>query len=327
MKIQLQKRTRLLDLVKIVRESLDEKQTKTINSLQGKFFGEPAKATSVAIEDIWVPDYQRDLYISSIIKHLVSVGGFDWRLFQVGTFAKNGNEFDAGDCMHRLVKLLLLNPEIRYVPGHIVDYTYEEAAIHFNRVNGALTKDLTAPEKFQSRVKGKIEEDVKLAKFLQKCNLSCGRVNNDKAKRSVAFPTLEKVYSWPKAETIVPWISELLYKGFGDKFSNQSFAGLCQLATFDSKKYGSYVAMFENDNLSRKLFEEWFLDNAKVNWTHPDNMIDKVEKLATNNWDISIAYTIMRKFLAKNRRCKWQLQPIATYYNILKGEQTIRKAA
>lgn len=317
---------RLLDLVQLVRENLDGKQAKIIDSMRGKFIGEPAVATPVYIDTIMIPDYQRDLYISSIIKHLVAVGAFDWRLAQVGTFAKNGNDFDAGDCMHRLVSALLLDPELQTFPGHIVDYSYEDAAIHFNRVNGALTKDLTPPEKFQSRVIGKIDADLKMEKFLEKCDLACGRVNSGNSSRTVSYATLEKVFNWPKADTIVPWVSDLMKKAFGNKFSNQSFAGLCQLATLDSKKYGSYVSMFESDNSDRRMFEKWFTANSQCNWTHPDHMIDKGEKMKTNNWDVSIAYSIMQKFLATNRRCKMNLKPIADWHNALIEDKRRRAA-
>jgi hypothetical protein len=304
----------------MVRDSLDDKQAKTIAGLQGKVFNTPCRSVIVHKDSIYIPKYQRDFYLSSAISHLVAVGGFDWNLYQVGSFHKNGDQYDAGDCMHRLVKALLIDDTITEFPGHIITGTYEEAAVFFNRVNGALTKDLTKPEKLHSRIEGKIPADLALYRFIQKCELACGNVNAENSNRQVSYPTLEKVYEWPKAQQIVPFISLLMKRAFGDRFSNQAFAGLCQLATMDNK-YGSYVTMFESDNKNRQMFEKWLLDAQKANWNKPDDMFSKDIKLKTNNWDVSIAYDIMQQFLKKYRGCKYQLKPIQDWYKKLVNDK------
>lgn len=320
MKIRLKDRISLTQLVQLVQDSLDNRQKKIIAGLQGRVFNTPSKSQMIATDQIYIPRYQRDFYVSSAISHLVDVGGFDWNLFQVGSFHKNGDQYDAGDCMHRLVKALLIDNTITEFPGHIIEGTYEEAAVFFNRVNGALTKDLTKPEKLHSRIEGKIPADLALYRFIQKCELACGNVNAENSNRQISYPTLEKVYQWPKAQLIVPFISDLMKRAFGNRFSNQAFAGLCQLATMDNR-YGSYVTMFESDNRNRQMFEKWLLKAAEANWNKPDDMFSKDTKLKTNNWDVSIAYEIMQQFLAKNRSCGYQLAPIQQWYKKLVNDK------
>jgi hypothetical protein len=327
MKIAITERISLTALYKKVLDNLSENQKKIVAGLEGKVFNQPAKAEMVPLDKVWIETYQRDLYLTTLMSHIVDVGGFDWNLFGSGTFAKSNNEqYSAIDCMHRLIKIMLIAPEISEVPGTVLGLPYEEQAIHFDRVNGALTKDLKAEETFRARVGGLIPSALKLKNFIEKCDLSCGHVNSENSNRSVSYATIEKVSKWPKAESIVPFISKMCKDGFGDKFSNQAFAGLCKLATFDMPKYGSYVKMFESDNTSRRKFYDWFTTSAKNTWTSYNDLIDKGLRNETNDWDVGIAYNVMQKFLAKNRIHGVKVSTIGNYFDDLKVAKR-RKAA
>lgn len=253
---------------------------------------------------------QRDLKVQNIYKYIRKLKGVDWNLFGIVTAAKYPDgRLTVINGQHRINLVKILLPDTTHVPAHIINVScQEEAANYFHGNNGTVSKSLSNEEMLWAEVLSGDRQALYMKSILEKCNLSCGKVN----KKPTVINSVKRAAFWKclelgEKETLRA--VELITKGYKG-ISDIPLHGLTYLLSLKE-----YKDLGNPTTKIGKQFEEWLtvIMPSRL-WTLSDMRYVKFQ--ANPQYQKGVAYGLVKHF-AKFQRDHSRLAPPST--------ETIRK--
>lgn len=293
----------MLQLVNTVKNQVKEYQIPTNYE---KYVGEEIAGSPninveyVKIEDMILPELQRDLNIKDVLKYVKNKGGIDWNLFGVPTvWRKPGsNTINLINGQHRITAVVLFLPHITEIKCHVIETeSQKEASRYFSDMNGMAQRQLSAEDIFNSAVIGEYPEALYHRDIMLKADVSCGKVNRDAAsidRKEIKYANFKKALADGGEENTIRAI-ELCRTAYPNKTMNDvMYAALAQLFNIDQ-----YAGLGDPTTRLGAAFEDWFLGRARF---LPYNVFMNYKKYHNGSkWHTGVAYGVYKDFAAVTR--------------------------
>lgn len=258
-----------------------------LQHLIGQQYGTPAPGHRVSI-DTNLDITQRMFKSSDVIKYINEVQCVDWNQFGYVTVVEHTDgRRTIIDGQHRTGVVRALLPDCKEIPAHIIhtdDHKY--AAKLFARLNGVTVRKISNEELLWAEVLAESPEALKTFHWLVKCNLACGRVNDDGIRPQVKRATFERAVKFSPLATRSA--VELITKAYPNaKSFDNLLLGLVRLLS-----HGQYAKLTNKNITIGQMFEQWM--NYYGQGHKITELVDLVPR--TDPWYDSIAYGLYKQF-------------------------------
>ena len=282
---------------------------KKLEKYIGQQRGKPAGTHKENVD--WIPvntpmnETQRDLHINDVFKWIEQHKGVDWNLFGFATAVRyNDQSLELINGQHRIELVKMLLPDQMWVPAHIIDISddHEYAAKLFAAMNGVSSRKLTREELFWAECISKDPFALYVKKWIETCDVACGKVNEGGNRKQVKYANWEKCLKMNEEAT--QRSVELLNAAYPDRgLDDQVLSGLTRLLSL--KEYGEFGDT--NTRLGR-AFERWFTEI--VPQVMQITQLQYSQYKGNTAWYNGTAYGICQAFL-HSQRGKGKLPSIA----------------
>ena len=158
---------------------------------QIKVEGTPIQSAVMVSIDTPCVQAQRKVYTNKADSYIREVGVFDWNLFGAISCVKYPDgKLEVVDGGHRLYLVKKYLPDVKQVPAIILNgsskqWTVEQSAQLFHRLNGTCSKAVNNEEKFVAQVLGKEAGALELEKGLKQCKAKVTSNDNIRIRSDV----------------------------------------------------------------------------------------------------------------------------------------------
>lgn len=285
---------------------------KSIQKYIGKEWGTWAPGDRIPV-DTPLAVCQRDYKEQNVFNYIKKAGGLDRNLFGYATAVRRKSDGALAliNGQHRINLVKILSPLTTEVPAQIIDVEDDDfetyGATFFDRINGDLCKALTNEERFYARVIAKNPEALDIERALVKCQLSCGKVNNEVGTLPVKYATFVKCLkiSGPATERAV----QLLRKGFRS-MNEVALHGLVYLLSLKE-----YETLGDRRTAVGKHFETWLTQAVPMFHSITALTFDKYHN--AKSWEVGVAYGYVQSFVKHQRNMNQtaiSVKPMKTIY-------------
>jgi len=269
---------------------------KSIQKYIGKEWGTWAPGDRIPV-DTPLSKCQRDYKEQNVFKYIKKIGGLDRNLFGYATAIrrKSDGQLALVNGQHRINLVKILSPLTTEVPAQIIDVEDEDfdryGSRFFHQINGGVNKALTNEELFYAQVIAEDPEALAIRQALVKCQLSCGKVNNEVGTLPIKYATFVKCLALggPATERAV----QLLRKGF-KSMNEVALHGLVYLL---SRK--EYEVLGNRSVAVGKHFETWL--TQAVPMFHSVTALTFPKYHNAKSWEVGVAYGLVQSFVKHQR--------------------------
>jgi len=271
------------------------KLPKSLKCYLGKETGIPAKGDRVSV-DTPMSVAQRDYSETEVLRKIREVGGINWDDFGYATAVKYvDGELRIVDAQHRIGAVKTILPHIKEVPAQIIDLTHlpkeqavKYAAERFSVKNGIGVRSIKSEDTFWTDVIREDADALKVKSILEKCDLSCGKVNKDVGRKQVKYANFVKCVKMGEDATVrAAYLINKAYPSAG--MNDNLLSGLTRLLS-----HMSYQELSDPLNKVSEEFEDWFTDYIPEG--HQITELGFAQYRNTNNWYDGVAYGLIKKF-------------------------------
>ena len=278
--------------------------------------GDPVKTVElVAIEDIQLPEVQRDFSLANIYKNIERKGGLDYNLFGVPTIRRKPSTgaLDAANGQHRIIKQILFNPTETHIMCEVIDIEDDaKAAEYFADVNALAIRKLDSQEIFWAQVLAGDKTALFHKSILELADVSIGKVNRAVGRKHLKYANFLKAINHSVDGTV--YAIDLLRTAYPKReIKNVTMASLALIFSLPE-----YKSLMDPNTKIGALFKEWFMSVSK----HGYDTFDYTQYRDANQWHYGIAFGIYRNF-AKYARDEMNgvpsVKPIKDLYELKGG--------
>ena len=307
--------------------------SKQDQQFQYQVHGQWAKGDRIPITTPMSP-CQRPVYENDIKKYIRRHKGLNRDLFRVVTAVRlPDGSLEVIDGEQRMTLAITVDPSIKEVPAHIVDFSDLDENLakkrsykYFHELNA--TRKVNNEELFYALVMQEDEEALKIKDLLEKCELSCGKVNKEDGFASVKYASFKKCFDRGEEATVR---AAYLFKKYVPFFNDNCFVGTQRWLSLNipSGKKGNkkWEAVNHQDLLdpNSKAWEscEEFFEDKVSDWQLDDFIFSMYR--AHSDWSYGISLGLTKKYCHWTRRHNKssglvRVTPIEDFYTATVGE-------
>jgi hypothetical protein len=254
--------------------------------------GNPKKTVDyVNIDDIQLPEEQRDYSLANIYKNIQRKGGIDYNLFGIPTIRRKPStgELSASNGQHRIIKQILFDPDNKEILCEIIEIEDDkQAAEYFADVNALAIRKLNKEEIFWAQVLAGDRIALHHKSLLELADVSIGKVNQTPGRKKLKYANFLKAINHSEQGTIrAIWLLKECYPN--NEIKSVVMSALALLFSLPE-----YKSLMDRDTKIGETFETWFLTKGDGDYGY----FDFTEYRDGSLWHYGVAYGIAQKFLA-----------------------------
>lgn len=274
---------------------VDDIRDITIPKKMEKYIGKVANGKiektveMVSVEDVILPEEQRDYDLATIYRNIEKKGGIDYNLLGIPTIRRKPStgQLFLQNGQHRFIKQILFNPDQTHIVCEIIDIEDDAiAAQYFADVNALLVRKLKNEEIFNSLVLAKDKTALFHKSILELADVSIGRVNQAPGRKHLKYANFLKSIDHSVEGTV--YAIDMLKQAYPKReIKSVTMSALALLFSIPE-----YRNLMDRETRIGALFYDWFMSVSK----HGYDTFDYNQYRDGSVWHYGIAYGLYRNF-------------------------------